>query len=151
MEREVSMVVEIGVALIALSAFIFILWVTVFMGEEMANDVGQDAANILGTTQSGTLEELRDTYTILPTSGVYRILRANEGVIGEVDCRICGGKKDASGKLLKDGSCLLGHLDGKANLEVQYLPEGWYKLIVHKPTCNWYFGTNCTGFPCAGN
>ena len=121
------------------------------MGEEMANDVGQEASNILGTTQSGTLEELRDTYTILPTSGVYSILRSNEGVIGEVDCRICGGKKDASGKLLKDGSCLLGHLDGKVNLEVQYLPEGWYKLIVHKHTCNWYFGTRCTGFPCAGN
>lgn len=137
MEREVSMVVEIGVALIALAAFIFILWFTVFMGEDMANNMGQEAGQILATTQSGTLEELKGTYTILPTSGVYSILRANESSIGRVDCRICGSKK-------KDGSCLLGHLDGRANLEVQYEEAGgWYKLIVHKPTCEWYYNTNC--------
>lgn len=142
MEREVSMVVEIGVALMALAAFILILWFTVFMGEDMANNVGQEAGQILGTTQSGRLEELRDTYTILPTSGVYSILRGNENVIGEVQCKICGSKEN-------DGSCLLGHLDGKVSLEVQFLDNyGWYKLIIHNQTCDWYYDGNCKNTLC---
>ncbi len=139
MEREVSTAVHLGVGLIALSAFIFILWSTVFTGEDLADDAADTATNILRITQTSRLEELTEVHTVLPASAVYSILRENESCIGNVQCRICGvGSKT---KEPGNGRCLLTHLGGKVSLEVRRTDFDWYELIIHKQTCDWFYNS----------
>ena len=49
MEREISVAVEIGVTLIALSVVISIIWFTVYLGNTMANDVTIEASDIVAS------------------------------------------------------------------------------------------------------
>ena len=107
MEREVSMVVEIGVALIALSAFIFILWVTVFMGEDMANSVGQEATNILGTTQSGALEEYTEHLPAGMGDANIKDICVTNGIVYAVGCKVSSGTETKNGVIY---SCNLEEL-----------------------------------------
>lgn len=130
MEREVSIVVEIGVALIALSAFIGILWFTVFMGQDMSNNISIEATEMYAVMQDGQLRDLTNGDNILPTSAVYSLLRSCSNVIGKVECHISDDCKDDT-----LGKCLLTHLNGKVNLEVILDDDGTYTLILHKADC----------------
>jgi hypothetical protein len=160
MEREISMAVEISVALIALSAFIGILWFTVAQGEGLANSVSMESNQIFAVVESGQLEGLTQINSILPTSAVYSIIRPNENVISHVNCKICGrvvtdadmtkAGKDLEEKILEvgKGKCLLQHLNGKVSLEVEFNNiVNAYILTVHKQDCGWY-GASCTGTVC---
>ena len=86
MEREISVAVEIGVTLIALSVVISIIWFTVYLGNTMANDVTIEASDIVASNEVGSLEELCDTNTVMPTSAVYSLLRTYSSNIPEYRC-----------------------------------------------------------------
>ena len=71
MEREISVAVEIGVTLIALSVVISIIWFTVYLGNTMANDVtienikiyaNQDVNLDNPTTSAGTSKNFYGNY-----------------------------------------------------------------------------------------
>lgn len=155
MEREISMAVEISVALIAIAAFIGILWFTVSQGGDMANSVSQESSQILGIVENGQLEGLTQQSTILPTSAIYSIVRSNERVISHVNCKICGrvveedDLTDAE-KILEvgKGKCLQQHLSGKTSLEVEFSEIlNAYILTVHEQDCDW-FTTPCNSAVC---
>ena len=155
MEREVSMAVEISVALIALAAFIGILWFTVAQGEDLANDISVESSRIFGVVESGQLDGLTQQSSILPTSAVYSIIRPNESVISHVNCKICGrvvqdNELTNAQKILEvgKGKCLLQHLNGKVSLEVEFSNIlNAYILTVHEQDCGWY-SASCTGTVC---
>ena len=155
MEREISLAVEISVALIALSAFIGILWFTVAQGEDLANNVSIESNKIYGVVESGQLEGLTQQNSILPTSAVYSIIRPNDNVISHVNCKICGrvvknNELTNAEKILEvgKGKCLLQHLNGKVSLQVEFNNiVNAYILTVHEQDCGWY-GASCTGTVC---
>lgn len=155
MEREISMAVEISVALIAIAAFIGILWFTVAQGGDMANSVSQESSQILGIVENGQLEGLTHNSTILPTSAVYSIVRKNERVISHVNCKICG-RVVPSNEIIKadkvaevgKGKCLQTHLSGKVSLEVEFSDVlNAYILTVHNQDCAW-FTSSCNNAVC---
>ena len=145
MEREISMAVEISVALIAIAAFIGILWFTVAQGGDMANSVSQESSQILGIVDNGQLEGLTQRSTILPTPAVYSVIRSNERVISHVNCKICGrivedDEVTDAEKVLEVGKgiCLQQHLSGKVSLEVEFSNIlSTYILTVHALDCDW--------------
>lgn len=143
MEREVSIVTEIGVTLIALSAVIGIIWFTVFMGNLMGNEVSVEASEIVSNMEVGALNDLCDTNTILPTSAVYSILRTYGSYIPEFKCNLHNPPKVLD--LNTDAPCVLQHMTGKISLEVYKTDEGWYCAEIHHVNCNWYNGIcNCS-------
>ena len=56
MDREVSTVIEISVALIAISIVIGIISFTVFMGQDMSNDVAVESSKIVSAMEVGELD-----------------------------------------------------------------------------------------------
>lgn len=141
MEREISLSVEIAVALIAISALIGILWVTVFMGQDMANDMSLTASDVLVSMEEGKLHELTQTHNVMPTAAVYSLLRTNGNSIGEVKCRLANATCPEKGSKM----CVLKHLEGRVSLQVELLDLGWYKLTIHEADCEWFYGANkCT-------
>ena len=68
MDREVSTVVELSVALIAISIVIGIISFTVFMGQDMSNDVAVESSKIVSAMEVGELEEMRHQNNIMPTA-----------------------------------------------------------------------------------
>ena len=71
MDKEVSMAVELGVILIAISAVIGIIWFTVFMGQGIANDASTEATLIASSTEIGVLEDLKNKENVMPASAAY--------------------------------------------------------------------------------
>lgn len=149
MDREISIVTEIGVTLIALSAVIGIIWFTVFMGNMMGNEVSVEASEIVSNMEVGALNDLCDTNTILPTSAVYSVLRTYGSYIPESDSISDSAFKCNIGSTVDTNiSCVLSHMTGKISLEVHKTDEGWYSAEIHHVNCNWFNedeGVDATG------
>ena len=143
MEREVSIVVEIGVGLIALAALISIIWFTIYLGNDLADDVAIEASELTSDVTVGELEELCNEENIMPAASVYGLIRMYNAYVPEFICMYCDNDinaiQDISGNT---APCILNHLSGKVNLQVERTDYGWYRFIVHYVDCNWYYG-NC--------
>ena len=152
MEREISVAVEIGVTLIALSVVISIIWFTVYLGNTMANDVTIEASDIVASNEVGSLEELCDTNTVMPTSAVYSLLRTYSSNIPEYRCNFHSTPTELD-LTETQVACILQHMTGKVSLEVQRTDGGWYRVIIHHMNCDWYTNNydNSPGAPrCPG-
>lgn len=151
MEREVSLVIEIGVALIAISAVIGIIWFTVFLGRDVAADATEEASSILVANQVGVLEDLKDKENVMPASAAYSILRTYSNYIPESYCNY-----NVSSPIVRDlvttPSCLLEHLIGKVSLEVTDSNLGGYRVVIHHMNCDWINKnyTVSSGIKCRG-
>ncbi len=149
MDREISLSVEIAVVLIALAAFIGILWVVVDMGQDMANDASYTASDVLVSVEEGKLSELVHTHNVMPAAAVYSLLRTNgdsipdDGVVCKIHKSKCVAKYHNNDTSRPNKMCILKHLDGRVSLEVELLDFGWYRLTIHEPDCSWFF-TGCT-------
>lgn len=128
MDREVSTVIEISVALIAISIVIGIVSFTVFMGQDMSNDVAVESSKIISTVEVGELEEMCHQNNIMPTAGAYSVYKTHKSVIPDYYCNICG----------KDSFCLLDHLNGKVSVQIMKSEKGWYIMRIHEVDCNWF-------------
>lgn len=144
MEREVSIVVEIGVGLIALAALISIIWFTIYLGNDIADNVAIEASELSSDVSVGELDELCDEENIMPAASVYGLIRMYNAYVPEFVCMYCdkdiNAVQDISGNT---APCILNHLSGKVNLQVERTDYGWYRFIVHYVDCNWYHG-ECT-------
>lgn len=131
MEREVSIVVEIAVTLTAISALIGIIWFTVFMGNDLANNVSIEASELSSSIEIGTLHDLKDTETEMPASAAYSLLRTYSNYIPEFvcNCNSCT-KKGITQDLVNVAPCILEHLKGRVNVKVEYTDESWYKVTI---------------------
>ena len=147
MDREVSFAVEIGVALIALSAVIAIIWFTVFMGQGVANDASTTANDILVSAEAGVMKELQMSDNVMPTSAAYSILRTYSNYIPEYVCNFHkkGSSIEAKEKnLMVEAPCLLEHMEGKVSMCVEPSESGGYKVTIHHMNCDWFMSTcNC--------
>lgn len=175
MEREISVTVEIAVALIAISALLGIVFFTVFMGNDMSNSVSMEASNLITIAEAGSIDELVGNNNIMPASGAYSLIRSRSSLIAEYRCSVghkigyCpDGKNGFGDDYEKDlvnlsagtSPCILKHLTGKISLQVEFLNTGWYRLTVHYMNCNWASGVidedgisdtcNCNAIRAAG-
>ena len=144
MEREISTAIEISVALIALSALLFIVWFTVFLGKDIANDASVVASDVVVVTETGQLQEMCEQENIMPASAAYSILRTNSAMVGSYVCNLHAVPNGPVSLSAERSPCILKHLTGKVSLKVKYAEEGWFSVEVHHMNCNWYNGTcNC--------
>jgi hypothetical protein len=149
-EREVSITIEIAVALIAVSALLAIVFFTVFMGNDMSNSVSLEASNLITVAEAGSIDELVGNNNIMPASGAYSLIRSRSGLIADYNCNI-GHTVSKSNLSMGDSPCILKHLTGKISLQVDFLDTGWYKLTVHYMNCTWSTsGCNCASIRAAG-
>lgn len=137
------MAVEIGASLMALAALISIIWFTIYLGNDMADNVTIEASELTNEITVGELEGLCNEENIMPAASVYGLVRMYNTYVPEFVCMFC----DNDVNLVQDISsntapCILNHLSGKVNLEVERTEYGWYKFIVHYADCNWFYG-NC--------
>lgn len=142
MEREISIAIELGVTLMALSVVILLVWFTVFIGNGMSNDMGEEASHIIGVVETGSLRDLCDVNTVLPTSAVYSLALNYSSYIPEYHCNKCNKDIDLNNVT----PCLLQHMTGKVSLEVNPSIMGGYSFKVHHMNCNWFNSgiCNCT-------
>lgn len=128
MEKEVSMVIEIAVALIAISIVIGIISFTVFMGQDMSNEVAVESSKIVSAMEVGELDEMCHQNSIMPTAGAYSIYKTHKNIIPDYYCHICK----------TDVFCLLNHLSGKVSVQITKSEKGWYSMDIHKADCVWF-------------
>lgn len=153
MDKEVSMVVELGVVLIAIAAVIGIIWFTVFMGEGIANDAASEASLISSSTEMGVMEDLKNKDNVMPTSAAYSILRTYSNIIPEYYCNYKSVAKecDHSKKvLLGSQPCLVNHLEGMVSMEVLDCVSGGYTVIIHHQKCDWFNKSYTKNGNCSG-
>lgn len=128
MEREVSLTVEISVALVAICAVISIIWFTVYLGNDVANQSSETASEIVATMESTVLEELSGkNEVIMPSAAIYNVLRTYSNAVPEFVCEICG--EDPVDLSLKN-PCIITHLTGKVHVLVKDRIYGGYKVII---------------------
>lgn len=128
MDREVSTVIEISVALIAISIVIGIISFTVFMGQDMSNDVAVESSKIISAMEVGELDEMCHQNNVMPTAAAYSVYKTHKNVIPEYYCNICKSNK----------FCLLDHLNSKVSVQITKSEKGWYIMRIHKVDCNWF-------------
>ena len=128
MDREVSLTVEISVALVAICAVISIIWFTVYLGNDVANQSSETASDIVATMESTVLEELvGEDEVIMPSAAIYNVLKTYGNAVPELYCEICGG--DAV-DLTTSNPCVIKHLSGKVHVLVLHRTYGGYRVIV---------------------
>lgn len=140
MEREVSIAVELGVALISVAALIGIVWFTVFMGKGMANNVSVEASDALYRSQVATLESIMEKgeEEEMPIAAAYSMLRTYSSYIPEFICNnpkcIADREKiDKESLTLSEGDsiCVLQHLDiGMVRIKIEESIKGGYKVTL---------------------
>lgn len=128
MEKEVSMTIEIAVALIAISIVIGIISFTVFMGQDMSNEVAVESSKIVSAMEVGELDEMCHQNSIMPTAGAYSIYKTHKNIIPDYYCHICK----------TDVFCLLNHLSGKVSVQITKSEKGWYSMDIHEVDCVWF-------------
>lgn len=154
MEREVSLTVEISVALVAICAVISIIWFTVYLGNDVANQSSETASEIIATMESTVLEELSgEGEIIMPSASIYNVLRTYSNAIPEFECEICKKnpkkhtcvknsvlherKEDYPLNLVESNyNCVITHLEGKVHVLVKDRPYGGYKVIISDKKIN---------------
>lgn len=139
MEREISVAIELGVTLMALSVVISLVWFTVFVGHEISNDVSEESSLIIDVVETGALKELCDVNTIVPTSAAYSLSRNYSSFIPDYQCKKCSKTLD----LNTEAACLLQHMTGKVSLEVNRSIKGGYSFVVHHMNCSWFSSGVC--------
>lgn len=144
MEKEVSYALEVGVTLAVLSVLLMIVFLTVSIGNEVKIDAYEVGSSIVSELKEGNMYTLIGLENNMPTAAAYSLLRANSGVISEV---VCYNNKHTGSKLVTnltvESPCLLEHMSGRVSLEVSIVNSSWYKVIVHRENCPWYY-TTCT-------
>lgn len=144
MEREISSTLEIAVTMIALSVLIFIIWFTVFLGKDVANNASHTASDLVATSEAGQLQEMTNYNNIMPASAAYSILRTNVDIIGDYNCYLHGTPVENMELNNNVSPCILKHLTGKVSMGVEYVETGWYRIEIHHMNCEWFDGTcNC--------
>lgn len=134
MDREVSLTVEISVALVAICAVISIIWFTVYLGNDVANQASETGSDIVATMESSVLEELSgEDEIIMPSAAVYNVLKTYGNAIPEFYCIHCGANPNnvnTSVDLTVKNPCIIEHLSGKVHVLVKDRVYGGYKVII---------------------
>ncbi len=143
MEKEVSNIIELGVALVALAAVIGIMWFTVFQGQEVASDAAVVGSSIVSSVQVGALTELTDSETELPTASVFSLLKTYSNEIESYTCKVCNPTADSYDIDMDNfgptkSLCVQNHLTGKVNVELVETSSGVFHMVIHDAQCDWY-------------
>ena len=140
MEKEVSSIVDLMVGLIAVSAVLAIVTLTVLIGRNVMGDVISTASSIDSMVSMGFIEDLAkgEVDNEMPTATAFNVLTTYDNAIGVTGCGICGEERE----LLTQRTCLSNHMSNRVQLEVLG-SDGKYIALIHKGDCNWYVGV-CT-------
>lgn len=149
MEREVGITVSLAVQLVALSAFLSLVFFVVFQGETIKNNTANVASEMNTEVQTGFLNQLVDHRVdpLMPTATAYNILLSYDNVITKSACAVAwdnGVAVDPIHVLMTDGSCLINHMQGEVSMELLYIDKtSEYIAFLHEADCDWLKG-NCT-------
>lgn len=128
MHKELSMVINMGLALIAMALLLSLIVFTVSIGLNVKNYAIDKANDIERSVISGTIESLMSGDAIMPTAAAYGLLQSSVNTIIKTDCHVCG-KVNGVGAA---GACLIGHLQGRVRLSITKITEGQYEVIIYK-------------------
>lgn len=85
MEQEVSGVVKLGIALIAMAALINIVWYTVKLGGDIKLGAFNEGVEIASAVENSTLASLRCTEsTVMPKASAYALLEQSSSGISKM-------------------------------------------------------------------
>lgn len=85
MEQEVSGVVKLGIALIAMAALINIVWYTVKLGGDIKLGAFNEGVEIASAVENSTLASLRGTEsTVMPKASAYALLEQSSSGISKM-------------------------------------------------------------------
>ena len=137
MEREVSSVMQIAVALLGVSALISIIFVTVFLGRGIQEDAGGALIDIKNDISLAYIEDLQRGIvdTEMPSATAHNIFQTYETIIAEISC----GHNGEVRHLQTKGSCLQTNLKGRVELEFHKV-DSTYIAFVHHEDCTWQTG-----------
>lgn len=143
MDREVSALVSIGTMLMLTSAVIGIIYYTVHIGMGVKADVYENTSGVVIKMGRGQLQGMVGQENHIPSAAAYRVLREYGGYIPYMLYK--GGKngEDVEQDLTVETPIVINKMRGKVGVEVVE-EEDWYRVIIHRSECTWYYGTcNC--------
>lgn len=133
MDNEVSNVLEISVALIAISVVIGIILGTVLFGNQIRGSSYTYLSDVNNDISSAFLKSIEGTYDDIPSAAAYNILKAHGDSINRIECKIC--KITETGRV--ENHCIITHLKGNVSLDVKGDSSGMYSVVIHKENCTW--------------
>lgn len=153
MEREVSIVVEISIVLVAISALLSIIFFTVYVGNDIKADATSSISDIKNEISVNYVKGLAngEIDNEMPSATAYNILTTYSDVIVES----ANGYDGEIRNLMTEDSDLKNKLTGRVQLELIEITDGAYVVFIHTGydpndpnniapgNCNWKNG-NCT-------
>ncbi len=144
MHKELSLTVEIGMALFGVSLVIFFAMFVTAIGNDVKTNSYDTANSILSEVEMGLLEDMVGQQNEMPAATAYSLIRTYGRFIPVITCHMghaSGVVKVTDGGV--DTPCIKEHMTGKVYLEVTEPTVGVFNVEIHEPTCTWYFGA-CT-------
>lgn len=130
MEKEISLGMQLGVVLIVISAVLFIVVYTVYLGNEVKADAFEVGHRMLIEVDEGYLSDMVGQDNHIPMATAYNLMRTYSRRIGNVSCQICGKNNQ---NMVYEKPCLINHrggLSGKVYLEVSKPYESEYHIVI---------------------
>jgi hypothetical protein len=78
MDRELSQIIHIGVAMVMIAAVLSLVVPTLWLGRHLGYNYLSYTENLNASLTDGELEYLKDKELEMPSAGVFEILKANE-------------------------------------------------------------------------
>lgn len=155
MDREISYMTALAIALVGTGAIISLIWVTLFIGKDMQSSSTEGIVNVSNDMSINYIRSLSsgETDNEMPTATAYNIMRTYGDIITEAACGSNGGVTN----LMAEAPCLESELKGRTSLQLMELPTGEFVALAHvvdypdpsSPTgytsCNWFDKSPVTG------
>lgn len=147
MEKEVSALTMICVAMCTLAVLLSIVLYTVTIGDGVKGDTYERASDMQVNTESGTLKELRGQDKEMSIAAIFGIIQNTDDYIGNIDVsRVMISSEWGSGTTKSESiRYIQNNISGRARLAVEYDANlGYFNLTLHKTSCeNVYDGCSC--------
>lgn len=141
MEREVSSMSHLAVAMVSVSLVLSLVWFTIFLGDSIRADAYAKAVDIQEGITSGNLQTLTYTPSDMPAAAAYSIIESNFNNIQSSKCMICNS---AECSFENSASCLRTHIKGRVILEVtKDNASSLFNVVIHKENCKIILGKTC--------
>lgn len=148
MEREVSTITMLGVAMCMLAALLSIVMVTVSIGNYIKASAYEEFDGVQVKMESGALKELVNTDKEMSVAAVFGIMQNSEDYIESITYKI---RYDSNGDgVIGDTDAYVDdiqkHLSGRCRLEVEHVESsGMYRLTLHQTKCRWMYDSCICG------
>lgn len=128
MEREVSLMTELMIGLVALSAFLFIVFGTISISRSLQEDAVSTTTDVKETLSVSYLRDIErgEVDSNMPSATAYNIMTSYEdSIVAEAS-----DFDDKVRVVSVDSSVLETHLKGRVNIQVKEVASGQFAVIL---------------------